>query len=128
MHDFFGGNGYTVIDRNQLASADIHYENIWGVADEDLFTLSLRELDKRAAAGRPFFAHIMTTSNRRPFTYPAGRVALAPATGRDGAVQYTDWAIGDFVDRARAKPWFDNTLFVIVADHCAVTRQDRPAD
>jgi phosphoglycerol transferase MdoB-like AlkP superfamily enzyme len=122
MRDFFGGNGYTVIDRGELATADIHHENIWGVADEDLFTLSLRELDKRSAQGRPFFAHIMTTSNHRPFTYPAGRVALASGSGRDGAVQYTDWAIGDFIDRARGKPWFDNTLFVILADHCASSR------
>jgi len=64
----------------------------------------------------------MTTSNHRPFTYPAGRIDVAPGSGRDGAVKYTDWAIGDFIDRARAKPWFDNTLFVIVADHCASSR------
>ncbi len=46
MEHFFGGNGYTVIDRTALDKADIHYENIWGVADEDLFTLTLRELDQ----------------------------------------------------------------------------------
>jgi phosphoglycerol transferase MdoB-like AlkP superfamily enzyme len=122
MRDFFHGNGYTVLDRGQLGADEIHYENIWGVADEDLFTLSLRELDKRAAMERPFFAHIMTTSNHRPFTYPAGRIDLVPGSGRDGAVKYTDWAIGDFIDRARTRPWFDNTLFVIVADHCASSR------
>ena len=78
MEHFFGSNGYTFIDRSAIADkADIHYENIWGVADEDLFTLTLRELDKRHAAGRPFFAHVMTTSNHRPFTYPAGRVDIA---------------------------------------------------
>ncbi len=32
-------------------------------------------------------------------------------------MKYTDWAIGDFVRKAREKPWFDNTLFVFVADH-----------
>jgi len=37
-------------------------------------------------------------------------------------VKYTDWAIGDFIERARARPWFDDTLFVIVADHCAAAR------
>jgi membrane-anchored protein YejM (alkaline phosphatase superfamily) len=64
----------------------------------------------------------MTTSNHRPYTYPAGRIDIPSGTGRDGAVKYTDWAIGDFIDRARAKPWFDDTLFVIVADHCASSR------
>ncbi|MGH8214898.1 MAG: LTA synthase family protein, partial [Rhodanobacteraceae bacterium] len=37
----------------------------------------------------------------------------------DGAVKYTDWAIGDFIRRARAKPYFRDTVFVITADHCA---------
>jgi phosphoglycerol transferase MdoB-like AlkP superfamily enzyme len=122
MQEFFRGNGYTVIDRSALAATEIHYENIWGVADEDLFTLTLRELNQRAAAGTPFFAHVMTTSNHRPYSYPAGRIDIAPGTGRAGAVKYTDWAIGDFIDRARKQSWFDDTVFVIVADHCASSR------
>jgi len=130
MEHFFGSNGYTVVDRKALARSDIHYENIWGVADEDLFTLTLRELDQRHAAGRKFFAHVMTTSNHRPYTYPAGRIDIPPKTGPDGAVKYTDWAIGDFIERARTRPWFDDTLFVIVADHCAAARgkTDLPLD
>ena len=130
MEQFFGSNGYTVVDRKAIPKADIHYENIWGVADEDLFTLALRELDRRHAAGRPFFAHVMTTSNHRPYTYPAGRIDIPPKTGADGAVKYTDWAIGDFIERARSRPWFDDTLFVIVADHCAAARgkTDLPLD
>ncbi len=117
MNAFFGGNGYTVIDRTALGSAQIHAENIWGVADEDLFTLALRELDRRAAAGTPFFAHVMTTSNHRPYTYPAGRIDIPSGSGREGAVKYTDYAIGRFIDEARQRPWFGRTLFVIVADH-----------
>ncbi|MGE5160859.1 MAG: LTA synthase family protein [Betaproteobacteria bacterium] len=130
MEHFFGSNGYTFVDRNAIDKADIHYENIWGVADEDLFTLTLRELDQRHAAGRKFFAHVMTTSNHRPYTYPAGRIDIPPATGPDGAVKYTDWAIGDFIERARTRPWFDDTVFVIVADHCAAARgkTDLPLD
>ena len=130
MNAFFSGNGYTVIDRTALKPAEIHFENIWGVADEDLFTLSLRELDHRHAAAKPFFAHIMTTSNHRPFTYPDGRIDIPSKTGRDGGVKYTDWAIGQFIEQARAKPWFANTLFVIVADHTHKGRgkQELPID
>jgi phosphoglycerol transferase MdoB-like AlkP superfamily enzyme len=130
MEHFFGSNGYTVIDRTAIAAADIHYENIWGVADEDLFALTLRNLDQRHAQGRRFFAHVMTTSNHRPYTYPPGRIDIPPHTSADGAVKYTDWAIGDFIERARARPWFDDTLFVIVADHCAAARgkTDLPLD
>lgn len=61
----------------------------------------------------------MTTSNHRPYTYPDGRIDIPSHTGRAGAVKYTDYAIGKFIDEARTKPWFDNTIFVIVADHCA---------
>ena len=130
MQAFFGGNGYTVIDRARLAKEEISYENIWGVADEDLFKLSLRELDQRHAAGRPFFAHVMTTSNHRPYSYPPGRIDIPSGSGRSGAVKYTDWAIGHFIDQARSKPWFDDTVFVIVADHCASSRgkTDLPPD
>lgn len=130
MREFFGGNGYAVVDRSALARDEIHYANIWGVADEDLFTLTLRELDRRAATGTPFFAHVMTTSNHRPYSYPAGRIAIPSGSGRDGAVRYTDWAIGDFLDRARTHPWFDDTVFVFVADHGASARgtTDLPVD
>ncbi len=122
MNAFFGGNGYTVIDRTAIPPEAIHAENIWGVADEDLFTLALDQLDQRHANGRRFFAHIMTTSNHRPFTYPEGRIDIPSGTGREGAVKYTDWAIGDFIERARTRPWFADTVFVIVADHTASGR------
>lgn len=117
MQAFFTGNGYQVHDRTELAEGDIHFQNIWGVCDEDLFTLALRNIDLQANAGKRFFAHIMTVSNHRPYTYPEGRIDIPSKTGRDGGVKYTDWAIGDFVERARSKPWFEHTLFIFVADH-----------
>lgn len=117
MYDFFTGSGYTVIDRTAIRDAEITHETIWGVADEDLYRLALREMDARFAAGQPFFAHIMTTSNHRPYTYPEGRVSIPSHTGRRGAVQYTDWAIGEFVRKAKTRPWFAESLFVFVADH-----------
>jgi phosphoglycerol transferase MdoB-like AlkP superfamily enzyme len=117
MADFFGGNGYTVVDRSALSRSEISHETIWGVADEDLFKLVTREMDARTAAGRKVLAHIMTTSNHRPFTYPAGRVDIPSGSGRDGAVKYTDWAIGKFMEVAAARPWFKDTVFVFIADH-----------
>lgn len=118
MNAYFGHNGYDVHDRTEIPSKDIHHENVWGVADEDLYTMALKRFDADFAAGRPFFAHVMTTSNHRPYTFPAGRGPW-PQGRRESAVAYTDWAIGDFLRRARGRPWFDDTLFVITADHCA---------
>jgi phosphoglycerol transferase MdoB-like AlkP superfamily enzyme len=77
-------------------------------------------MDKSYAAGKLFFHHIMTVSNHRPYTYPEGRIDISPSRQvREGAVKYTDWSIGRFIDAAKTKPWFANTIFVIVADHCA---------
>jgi phosphoglycerol transferase MdoB-like AlkP superfamily enzyme len=120
MNYFFGHNGYEVHDRTDIPDDQIHHENIWGVADEDLYTLALRRFDADHATGRPFFAHLMTTSNHRPYTFPAGRGPWAQHD-RTGAVRYTDWAIGDFLRRARKHAWFADTVFVITADHCAMS-------
>ena len=121
MNYFFGHNGYRTVDRRDIPKgATIHSENVWGVADEDLYTLALKQMDDAQAAGKPFFLHIMTTSNHRPYTFPEGRVKQAQYS-RAGAVAYTDWAIGDFIRRAREKSYFDNTVFVITADHCAAS-------
>jgi phosphoglycerol transferase MdoB-like AlkP superfamily enzyme len=119
MGYFFDHNSYRVIDRTALSKKEIDYENIWGVADENLFELAEREIEKSIKNGKPVFAHIMTTSNHRPFTYPEGRIDIPSHTGREGAVKYTDYTIGRFIQQARTRPWFKNTLFVIVADHCA---------
>jgi phosphoglycerol transferase MdoB-like AlkP superfamily enzyme len=118
MNNFFENNGYIVRDRANIPKATIHAENVWGVADEDLYTLAMGEFDRIHARGKPFFAHIMTTSNHRPYTFPTGRVNL-PQGKRDSAVAYTDWAIGDFIRRSADKPWFADTVFVVTADHCA---------
>ncbi|WP_243048079.1 LTA synthase family protein [Dyella sp. RRB7] len=119
MNYYFSHNGYRTVDRNDIGKNDvIHHENVWGVADEDLYTLALKQMDEAHAQGKPFFLHIMTTSNHRPFTVPANRVPQKNGT-REAAVAYTDWSIADFIKRAQAKPYFDDTVFVITADHCA---------
>ena len=120
MNYFFANNGYKVVDREAIPEKNIHYANIWGVADEDLFTLALNEFDSSYNKGKKFFAQVMTVSNHRPFTYPENRIDIPPSKQeRSGAVKYTDYAIGKFLKEARQKPWFANTIFLIVADHCA---------
>jgi phosphoglycerol transferase MdoB-like AlkP superfamily enzyme len=120
MNYFFGHNGYRVIDRNSVKKEDITFANVWGACDEDLFRWTMREADASAAAGKPFHYFVMTTSNHRPYTFPEGRIDLpSKVSGRPGAVKYTDFAIGQFIRDAGKKPWFKNTVFVIVADHCA---------
>jgi phosphoglycerol transferase MdoB-like AlkP superfamily enzyme len=124
MNAFFDANDYRAVDRRSIAASRIEFENVWGVADEHLFDHVLEELDREQAApgAKPFFIHVMTTSNHRPYTYPPGRIDIPSGSGRDGAVKYSDYAVGRFLDMARGKPWFPNTLFVITADHGANAR------
>lgn len=119
MNYFFGNNGFQIVDRDKFSNDEISFANVWGVSDEDLFNKAIKEADKSYAEEKPFFSFVMTTSNHRPFTYPDGQIDIKSKTGRNGAVKYTDYAIGKLLENARSKPWFDNTIFVFVADHCA---------
>ena len=130
MNAFFSGNGYRIVDQSSVDEADIHFKNAWGMADEDLYQQTLKVADADFAAGKPFFLQLMTTSNHRPYTYPQGRIDIPSGSGRDGAVKYTDYAIGQFLAQARQKAWFKDTLFIFVADHTAGSagKEDLPVD
>jgi phosphoglycerol transferase MdoB-like AlkP superfamily enzyme len=119
MNAFFSGNGYQVVDQASVDRSELVFENAWGMSDEDLYGQVLGVADRAHAAGHPFFIHAMTTSNHRPFTYPEGRVEIPSGSGRAGAVRYTDYAIDELLTHAKDKPWFRDTVFLIVADHCA---------
>ncbi|MFH1156655.1 MAG: sulfatase-like hydrolase/transferase [Pseudomonadota bacterium] len=119
MNAFFSDNGYTVVDKADFSDDEKHFENAWGVSDEDLFAQVIKQARLSQEKGKPFFFHVMTTSNHRPYTYPEGKIDIPSGTHRNGAVKYTDYAIGQLIRNARKEPWFDSTLFVVVADHCA---------
>jgi len=119
LQNYFSNNLYNVIDRGNLKSNEISFANIWGVADEDILLKSIEAANQSYKEGRNFFSLIMTTSNHRPYTFPSNRIDLLSGGGRNAAVKYTDYAIGKFIEEARKQPWFDNTIFVISADHCS---------
>ncbi len=120
MNYFYSQNGFEVLDRNQIE--DVRFENIWGVSDEDLFDRSLQHFDELHASGQPFFSIVMTTSNHKPYTFRAGLEHLGipeAGGGRAAGVRYADYALGRFLTAARRHDWFDDTIFVVVADHGA---------
>ena len=119
MNAFFGGNGYRIVDQSSVPEADMVFQNAWGMSDEDIYKQAIKIADADHAADEPFFLQVMTTSNHRPYTYPEGRIDIPSGDGREGAVKYTDYAIGQFLAQARDKPWFKQTVFIFVADHTA---------
>jgi phosphoglycerol transferase MdoB-like AlkP superfamily enzyme len=133
MNQYFGTNGFDIVDRGRnlgigdtfstkhtiIQDNKVHFENAWGICDEDLFDAVIEDADKKSSSGKPFYNFVMTTSNHRPFTYPAGKINIPSGSSREGAVRYTDYAIRQFIKKSRTKPWFKNTVIVIIADHCA---------
>nr|WP_286813618.1 MULTISPECIES: alkaline phosphatase family protein [unclassified Maribacter] len=133
MNTYFGGNGFNIVDRGRgflldksitttrtnIEDDEVTFENAWGVCDEDIYAKVLKEADKAYKTGIPFFDFVMTTSNHKPYTYPEDKIDIPSGSGRNGAIKYTDYAIGEFLETAKTKPWFNNTVFVIMSDHCA---------
>ena len=81
MSYFFSHNGFSIVDRSNFTRDEITFANIWGVCDEDLFKKTIQESDKSWTAGKPFFSMVMTTSNHRPYTYPAGKIDIRGGHG-----------------------------------------------
>ncbi|MDM1769918.1 sulfatase-like hydrolase/transferase, partial [Acinetobacter sp. 226-4] len=120
MQDFFEGNNYNIVDKCDFRPDQITFQNVWGVADGDMAKKAIEVMNEEYQQGKPFFNHIMTVSNHRPFTYPDGVLDTSDLTSaRDKGVRYTDYAIKEFFLLAKQQPWYDNTIFVILADHCA---------
>ena len=120
MNAFYAGNGYRVVDLYDFGDGEVVFQNAWGVSDGDLYRKAVKEANRAYGEGRPFFYTLMTTSNHRPYTFPEGKIDIPSGTGgRNGAVKYTDYALGEFLSLARKQKWFDDTVFVLVADHCA---------
>jgi len=79
-------------------------------------------LDVIDAKPGPFFAFAITGTPHHPYSVPARRFEKYPHTvhGLNGflnTLYYADWALGEFMDEARKRPWFSQTVFVITADH-----------
>lgn len=119
MNAYFGGNGFNVVDRTNLDNDEITHTTIWGVCDEDLFKRAVKEASKSWTARKPFLNIVFTTSNHRPYTYPEGKIDIPSKTGREGAVKYADYAVGELIRQSKEQPWFDNTIFIFIADHGA---------
>ena len=89
----------------------------WGVPDHVMFKHVVEHCDSIAEGG-PFFVCAMTCSDHAPYVYPEG-ISLKPKHEdiEQKMTEYADWSIGQFIKEASSRPWFDNTLFVFIADH-----------
>jgi phosphoglycerol transferase MdoB-like AlkP superfamily enzyme len=88
----------------------------WGAYDEEIFSCHLKEAEKDS---QPFFSVIMTSTNHEPFDADVEKIfkGNSEADGFKNTVHYTDKCLFDYLQKAKTKSWYDNTLFIITADH-----------
>ena len=118
---FFSNQGMTTfVGRNDFVDP-VFSDPTWGVSDQDMFNRGLEELKKREGK-EPFYALLQTLSNHTPYALPTP-LPVESVTDRGSlnehltAMRYSDWALGQFFEKARKEPYFKETLFVVVGDH-----------
>lgn len=117
---YFGRTEYNADSR---FGGDRDFDGMWAVWDEEFlqfFALTLSDMKQ------PFMASVFTATSHHPFRVPeryAGRFLDVPGDDNPAlkCVKYTDYSIGRFFETASKQPWFDNTLFVITADHTGLS-------
>ncbi|MGY5353334.1 LTA synthase family protein [Wenyingzhuangia sp. IMCC45467] len=132
MNGYFGNNGFDIVDhpkestnknefptqRTIFTENEITFENAWGVCDGDIYNKAIKHINKQVKENKPFFNFIMTNTNHRPYSFPEGYIN-DKSGNRVSALRYADWAMKRFFSDAKKQPWFKNTVFVIMSDHCA---------
>ncbi|MDP8566305.1 LTA synthase family protein [Methylophilus aquaticus] len=125
MRSFFMGNGFQQIT-DQPDFKNPVFVASWGASDEDLLNKTHEQLLAHHASGKPFFTLAFSSSNHAPFEFPDGRIDLyeQPKATDNNAVKYADYAMGEFIKKAKASPYWKDTVFLIVADHDIRVRGD----
>jgi phosphoglycerol transferase MdoB-like AlkP superfamily enzyme len=118
---FFSNQGM----RNFIGREDfvdpVFIDPTWGVSDQDMFDRAAVELAKKDP-NKPFYALLQSLSNHTPYALPE-QLPVPPVTDHGSnnqhltAMRYSDWALGQFFDKAKQSPYYKDTLFVIVGDH-----------
>ena len=118
MKRFFSNNGFTnIIEEKDYVNPS--FVGSWGVSDEDLLQKAHTSFSELSTSSKPFFSLVFTSSNHSPFEFPDGKIELAeqPKNTVANAVKYADFALGDFIAKAKKSPYWDSTVFLIIADH-----------
>jgi phosphoglycerol transferase len=118
MKSFFLGNGFTdIVDFPKFGH--VEFEGSWGASDEDLYNQAHREFELLNQNEKPFFSLVFTSSNHSPYDFPDNKVSLydAQKNTRNNAAKYADYALGQFFQKAKKAEYWNNTIFVVIADH-----------
>ena len=99
-----------------------------GIQDTDMLPWAARDINSQQ---EPFFTTIFTLSTHSPYDYPKIFEELEwPEIEKVyvNSAKYTDIALKLFMDRAKQQPWYDNTLFLFMADHSHPSYKNYPLE
>ena len=100
------------------------FDGKWAIWDEPFLQFTL---DNIGEMKQPFLATVFTASSHHPYNVPEQyRDSLVDEGGQPihKCVRYTDMALRRFFERASHEPWYNNTIFVLVADHTNQSSHD----
>ncbi|MCB9192598.1 MAG: sulfatase-like hydrolase/transferase [Flavobacteriales bacterium] len=111
-------------DRDDYPFPDKHYDGVWGISDHYMLAQCIEEYNKYP---KPFFSTIFTLSSHHPYTipedyqnrFPKGTLPIHESIG------YADQSLREFFQKASKTEWYQNTLFVITADHTSLSEHDQ---
>jgi phosphoglycerol transferase MdoB-like AlkP superfamily enzyme len=103
-----------LIDKHSFDAKDMNSK--WGTYDEKVFLKNLADMDQEK---QPFFSTILTLTNHEPFELPSEPHFKGDEVDSKfrSTSFYTDSCLGAYINAAKQKSWYKNTLFVIIADH-----------
>ena len=92
------------------------HDSKWGIHDHVVLERVLLELD---TTRQPFFKGTMTLSSHEPFDVPMDDVFPTDTDENKflNSAYYTDKSIGNFIEQAKTRPWWKNTVIILIADH-----------
>ena len=115
MKSYVLSHGYqTLIDNYSFEKKDMNSK--WGAYDEKVFSKQLADMDN---VKQPFFSTILTLTNHEPFDLPVEKRFKGEQIEDKfrSTSFYADSCLGAYLSSAKKKPWYKNTLFVVIADH-----------
>ncbi|MFA5703672.1 MAG: LTA synthase family protein [Advenella sp.] len=117
MKGFFLGNGFKeVIDGPSFKNPQ--FKGTWGYSDEDMFNQLDRLLQEDENRGQPVVTLAFSVSNHSPWEYPTGRIQpQGEPASVENTVRYADHALGQFFENAKTRDYWQDTVFLVVADH-----------
>lgn len=118
MKSFFLSNGvHEIIEQKDYKNPV--FVGSWGVSDEDLYAKANEFFQNESKKGQPFFSLVFSSSNHDPYEFPNTHLELNQYKERTriNAVRYADLALGKFIETAKKEEYWNNTLFLIIADH-----------